>query len=134
MGGLGRLKADDRVAAFLAVQFTGLLISPISWSHHWVWVLPLLLWCLFGPRQRLTAVRVLTVAWLVATCSYVVSILISFQFIDQPASRPGWQSGLGVIYPLLGIVTLVILGVISRGVTAGASGAPSARPESAPSS
>jgi len=128
------LKADDRAAAFLAVQFTGLLISPISWSHHWVWVLPLLLWCLFGPRQRLTAVRVLAVAWLVATCSYVVSILISFQFIDQPASRPGWQSGLGVIYPLLGIVTLVILGVIGRRATAGASGAPSARPESAPSS
>ena len=128
------LKADDRAAAFLAVQFTGLLISPISWSHHWVWVLPLLLWCLFGPRQRLTAVRVLTVAWLVATCSYVVSILISFQFIDQPASRPGWQSGLGVIYPLLGIVTLVIFGVIGRRATAGASGAPSARPESAPSS
>ena len=128
------LKADDRAAAFLAVQFTGLLISPISWSHHWVWVLPLLLWCLFGPRQRLTPVRVLTVAWLVATCSYVVSILISFQYIDQPASRPGWQSGLGVIYPLLGIVTLVIIGVITRRVTAGASGEPSAWPESAPSS
>ena len=128
------LKAGDRAAAFLAVQFTGLLISPISWSHHWVWVLPLLLWCLFGPRQRLTPVRVLTVAWLVATCSYVVSILISFQYIDQPASRPGWQSGLGVIYPLLGIVTLVIIGVITRRVTAGASGEPSAWPESAPSS
>jgi alpha-1,2-mannosyltransferase len=94
----------------------------------------LLLWCLFGPRQRLTPVRVLTVAWLVATCSYVVSILISFQYIDQPASRPGWQSGLGVIYPLLGIVTLVIIGVISRRATAGASGEPSAWPESAPSS
>ena len=128
------LKADDRAAAFLAVQFTGLLISLISWSHHWVWVLPLLLWCLFGPRQRLTPVRVLTVAWLVATCSYVVSILISFQYIDQPASRPVWQSGLGVIYPLLGIVTLVIIGVISRRATAGASGEPSAWPESAPSS
>ena len=128
------LKAGDRAAAFLAVQFTGLLISPISWSHHWVWVLPLLLWCLFGPQQRLTPVRVLTVAWLVATCSYVVSILISFQYIDQPASRPGWQSGLGVIYPLLGIVTLVIIGVISRRATAGASGEPPAWPESAPSS
>jgi alpha-1,2-mannosyltransferase len=128
------LKADDRAAAFLAVQFTGLLISPISWSHHWVWVLPLLLWCLFGPRQRLTPVRVLTVVWLVATCSYVVSILISFQYIDQPASRPGWQSGLGVIYPLLGIVTLVILGVVSRRATVGAPGAPSSRQESAPPS
>jgi alpha-1,2-mannosyltransferase len=128
------LKADDRAGAFLAVQFTGLLISPISWSHHWVWVLPLLLWCLFGPRQRLTPVRVLTVAWLVATCSYVVSILISFQYLDQPASRPGWQSGLGVIYPLLGIVTLVILGVISRRAIVGAAGSAAAGPESALSS
>ena len=128
------LKADDRAGAFLAVQFTGLLISPISWSHHWVWVLPLLLWCLFGPRQRLTPVRVLTVAWLVATCSYVVSILISFQYLDQPASRPGWQSGLGVIYPLLGIVTLVILGVISRRAIGGAADSAAAGPEPALSS
>ena len=27
------------------------------------------------------------------TCSYVVSILIAQQYIDQPASRPFWQSG-----------------------------------------
>lgn len=107
------LKAGDRAAALLAVQFTGLLVSPISWSHHWVWVLPLLLWCLFGARQRVPAVRVLAISWVVATCSYVVSILIAQQYIDQPASRPGWQSGLGMIYPLLGVITLVLLGVVS---------------------
>ena len=95
------------------MQFTGLLVSPISWSHHWVWVLPLLLWCLFGPRQRLVPVRVLAVSWFVATCSYVVSLLIAQQYIDQPASRPGWQSGLGTVYPLLGIITLVVLGVLA---------------------
>ena len=107
------LRAGDRTAGFLAVQVTGLLVSPISWSHHWVWVLPLLLWCLFGPRQRLTPVRALTVAWFVASCSYVVSLLIAQQYIDQPASRPGWQSGLGTVYPLLGIITLVVLGVLA---------------------
>ncbi len=128
------LKADDRAAAFLAVQITGLLISPISWSHHWVWVLPLLLWCLFGPGQRLIWVRVLAVAWLVASCSYVVSILIALQYIGQLASRPGWQSGLAVIYPLLGIITLVILGAINRHGASGAVGSTVARPESAPSS
>lgn len=26
--------------AFLVVAFAGLLISPISWSHHWVWLVP----------------------------------------------------------------------------------------------
>lgn len=108
------LRAGDRAAALLAVQFTGLLLSPISWSHHWVWVLPFLLWCLFGPRRRAPAVRAMAVAWVVATCSYVVSILIAQQYMDQPASRPLWQSGLGVIYPLLGVLTLVLFAVIHR--------------------
>ncbi len=108
------LRAGDRAAGLLAVQFTGLLLSPISWSHHWVWVLPFLLWCLFGPRQQVPAVQVMAIAWLVATCSYVVSILIAQQYIDQPASRPLWQSGLGVIYPLLGVLTLALFAVVSR--------------------
>ena len=112
------LRVEDRAAAFLAVQFTGLLISPISWSHHWVWVLPLLLWCLFGPRRRLTSVRALAWAWVIATCSYVVSILIAQQFVDQPASRPAWQSLLGMIYPVLGVATLMLLGVIALRVRA----------------
>jgi alpha-1,2-mannosyltransferase len=112
------LRVGDRTAGLLAVQITGLLISPISWSHHWVWVLPLLLWCLFGPRQRVPAVRGLAIVWFVATCSYVVSLLIALQYIDQPASRPGWQSALGVVYPLLGVITLVVLGVLAIRTTA----------------
>lgn len=30
------------VAGFLICALTGLLISPVSWSHHWVWVAPAL--------------------------------------------------------------------------------------------
>ena len=117
------LRAGDRTAGLLAVQFTGLLISPISWSHHWVWVLPLLLWCLFGPRQRLTSVRVLAIAWLVGTLSYLVSILIAMQYIGQLASRPWWQAWLGSIYPVLGVVTLVLLAVVNLRVRAADAGA-----------
>ncbi len=112
------LRARDRAAGLLAVQFTGLLISPISWSHHWVWVLPLLLWCLFGPHQRLTSVRVLAIAWLVGTCSYLVSILIAMQYIGQLASRPWWQAWLGSIYPVLGVATLVLLAMVNLRVRA----------------
>jgi hypothetical protein len=78
-----------------------------------VWVLPLLLWCLFGPRQSLTSIRVLTWAWVIGTCSYVVSILIAQQYVDQGASRPFWQAGLGAIYPVLGVATLIVLAVVS---------------------
>ncbi|HEV2784673.1 MAG TPA: glycosyltransferase 87 family protein [Actinophytocola sp.] len=36
----------DAVAALLVTAFYGLLISPVSWSHHWVWVVPLIVYLL----------------------------------------------------------------------------------------
>jgi alpha-1,2-mannosyltransferase len=33
-------RAGHRVVAVLACALTGLLVSPISWDHHWVWVVP----------------------------------------------------------------------------------------------
>jgi alpha-1,2-mannosyltransferase len=33
-------RAGHRMAAILTVALTGLLFSPISWDHHWVWVAP----------------------------------------------------------------------------------------------
>ena len=111
-------RAGDRTAAFLAVQFVGLLVSPISWSHHWVWVLPLLIWSLAGPAATVLAVRLLRLAWVLATCSYVISLLIARQFKGEGASRPGWQSWLGIAYPLLGLATLVVVLMVCRAAAA----------------
>jgi alpha-1,2-mannosyltransferase len=33
-------RAGHRVVAVLTCALTGLLVSPISWDHHWVWVTP----------------------------------------------------------------------------------------------
>ena len=46
-GGIGAAAVLDRrrpgsLAPVLVTAFTGLLVSPISWSHHWIWVVPLL--------------------------------------------------------------------------------------------
>lgn len=38
-------RTPDQVLALSVTGLAGLLISPISWIHHWTWVLPLLLWC-----------------------------------------------------------------------------------------
>jgi alpha-1,2-mannosyltransferase len=40
----------DDVAALLALAIGTLLGSPISWSHHWLWIVPVLL--LFCSRRR----------------------------------------------------------------------------------
>src|SRR5262249_17762256 len=36
-------RRGEEVLGVLAVAYTGLLLSPIAWSHHWVWLAPLLL-------------------------------------------------------------------------------------------
>ncbi|MEV7091415.1 glycosyltransferase 87 family protein [Amycolatopsis sp. NPDC051045] len=35
-------RRGEDVAALLVTAFYGLLLSPVSWSHHWVWCVPLL--------------------------------------------------------------------------------------------
>ncbi|MFL6144670.1 MAG: glycosyltransferase 87 family protein [Labedaea sp.] len=36
----------QEVPALLVTGFFGLLVSPVSWSHHWVWVVPLIVYLL----------------------------------------------------------------------------------------
>jgi len=41
------------VAAMLACALTGLLVSPLTWDHHWVWVAPgIALLAHLGARAR----------------------------------------------------------------------------------
>lgn len=48
--------------AVLSVALVGLLVSPISWSHHWVWVL-LIPPMLIGPRRNDTRPVVRALLW-----------------------------------------------------------------------
>lgn len=34
-------RGGNQVGALLVAAFCGLMVSPVSWSHHWVWVVPL---------------------------------------------------------------------------------------------
>ena len=46
-------RAGQPVAGMLACALTGLLVSPLSWDHHWVWVAPgLALLAHLGARAR----------------------------------------------------------------------------------
>jgi len=108
------IRAGDRTAALLSTQFIGLLVSPISWSHHWIWVLPLLVWGLFGPRSDERPVQVVVAVWAAACFTYLVPILITVQGKAPINSRPGWQSWLGATYSLLGLATLMVLTVVAQ--------------------
>lgn len=77
ISGWRALNADDRLGALLLVQLLGLLASPISWNHHWVWVLPLIMWLVHGPMARRRGARVLAWGWLAVMLIGVSSVLLT---------------------------------------------------------
>ncbi|TQM81126.1 alpha-1,2-mannosyltransferase [Saccharothrix saharensis] len=114
------VKARDTLAMIVSVQFLGLLVSPISWSHHWVWAVPALLWLVHSARHRLATVT--AVAWLVAIGSYLISFLLKAQPSIWVIPRPWYYSALGWVYPAVGVLTLVTIAVVLRGRVARRSG------------
>ena len=59
--------AHDRLGAIVVVQLFGLLLSPISWTHHWVWLIPLMIWLLHGPLRERLVLGLLGWGWLALT-------------------------------------------------------------------
>jgi alpha-1,2-mannosyltransferase len=45
-------RRGEELLGVVTCGVTGLLISPISWTHHWVWAVPLLVWAVFGDAVR----------------------------------------------------------------------------------
>ena len=91
------LRMGDRLGTLLIVQLLGLTVSPISWSHHWVWVLPLLVWLLHGPDRTLLGTRLVAGYWLISTLVGVPWILSFFQESIWLVSRPGVLAWLGAV-------------------------------------
>jgi alpha-1,2-mannosyltransferase len=54
-------RARQPVPAMLACALTGLLVSPLSWDHHWVWVAPGI--ALLGHLGAVAASRLARAAW-----------------------------------------------------------------------
>jgi alpha-1,2-mannosyltransferase len=63
-------RRGDRPAAVCLGAVSMLLASPISWNHHWVWVVPatVVLWRLASGRERV----VVLAAWLAVFCSHAI--------------------------------------------------------------
>ncbi|GAA1350508.1 mannosyltransferase [Saccharothrix algeriensis] len=102
-------RAGDALAAVVAVQLFGLLLSPISWSHHWVWVVPLVLWIAYGAARRGPLALSLAAAWVLVTGADLITFLLDRQPSIWEIPRPWPLAALGWCYPLLGLITLAVL-------------------------
>ncbi|MGW7515153.1 glycosyltransferase 87 family protein [Streptomyces sp. NPDC054796] len=112
-----RAYVRDRAAGYgdrwgvLVTALLALLVSPISWSHHWVWCVPLLFALATSPsravRRAAVAVAVLFAArtmWLVPKAG------------DQDLHLAWWLQPLASPYPVLGLLALGALALRLRAV------------------
>ncbi|OBI73565.1 alpha-(1-2)-phosphatidylinositol mannosyltransferase [Mycobacterium sp. E740] len=98
--------ASDRLGAIVIVQLFGLLLSPISWTHHWVWLIPLMIWLLHGPLHARLGARVLGWAWLALTIVGVPWLLSFAQPTIWVIPRPWYLAWAGLVYIVATLATL----------------------------
>ncbi|MFF0746563.1 glycosyltransferase 87 family protein [Streptomyces sp. NPDC004111] len=101
----------ERARAALTCAVTALLVSPISWSHHWVWCVPLLLFLATGALDGGRGRRAALCAAGVVFFSYAL-----WAVPHGKAARPELHQSLGefalsALYPALGLA-FVLAGVL----------------------
>ena len=105
---LRAVKARNDVAALVSIATAGLLISPVSWAHHWVWVVPAMM--LVGAAiWHASAWRYIPVFLGVGT----VFFLGPFNWLPKEQDREMdwnlWQHVVGNCYAWLGLILLIVL-------------------------
>ena len=104
------LRADQPVLALICVAMFGLVVSPVSWSHHWVWALPtLLVTAVLAYRLRHAALAVVTVAGL--------ALMVWTPIVLMPEHRETaaslWRQLVGGSYVWWAVAVIVAAGTLS---------------------
>ena len=99
----------DRLGTLLVVELFGLLLSPISWTHHWVWLVPLMIWLLHGPLSERLGARILGWMWLVLTIIGVPWLLSFAQPTIWQHGRAWYLAWGGMVYIVATLATLAFI-------------------------
>ncbi|RJQ69525.1 DUF2029 domain-containing protein [Pseudonocardiaceae bacterium YIM PH 21723] len=78
-------RAEDDVAAMFTVAIFSVLVSPVSWSHHWVWVAPLLTWLAVLAYRGATALW-----WVVGGTAVLFLVSPHWYFAELRDPGPHW--------------------------------------------
>jgi alpha-1,2-mannosyltransferase len=113
----------EPVLALICVALFGLVVSPVSWSHHWVWTLPtLVVTAVLAYRLRNVALAVVTVVG--AALMVWTPILLMPEHRETEASL--WRQLAGASYLWWAVAVILIAGLTAA--RPGVSPPPSAGP------
>lgn len=96
----------DRLGSLLVVQLFGLLAEPVSWVHHWVWALPLMIWLIYGPWHDKPGARILGWGWVALMVLSVPSLLSLAQPDIWQISRPWYLAWGEAVYIVAALATM----------------------------
>ncbi|TCC35187.1 DUF2029 domain-containing protein [Kribbella sindirgiensis] len=108
--------ADERVTAISVMALAVLYASPISWSHHWVWIIPLGVSLIRGINR----VWGLNPAVVTGVLFYGLFVLRSIWWVpfrdDRELDWTFWQSIPGNSHLIVGMIAFILLAITSRGL------------------
>ena len=107
-------RRGDLVAGVSTVALLGLLLSPVTWTHHWVWVAVVLGTALPAWRSRRGVDRAHLVATLALALATLVWLPSWFPNPDHTYGTEGLRWLLAYSYVLLGTCVLVTLALRVR--------------------
>ena len=104
-------RRGDEALGFCLCAVTGLLISPISWIHHWVIAIPALLVAGLAAGRAYRAGNIATAVFIAAAITAIAKIGWTELAGDTPRSGwlalPAWALMRSVCYVLIGLAALV---------------------------
>jgi alpha-1,2-mannosyltransferase len=98
----------ESLLALCCIALFGLVVSPVSWSHHWVWVLPtLMVTTVLAYRRRNAALAVLTLAGI----ALLVWTPIDLMPKHHEASASWWRQLVGGSYVWWALILIAVAGL-----------------------
>ena len=118
-------RSSSNFLGVLVCATTGLLVSPVTWAHHLVWVVPVLIWLVWAPDRpafgRLWAAAGAALFWW-------APIWTVPNGENRELSESGWQLLSGNSFALAMLVFVVGVAVMLWSRRVGAAGAERAWP------
>jgi alpha-1,2-mannosyltransferase len=102
------LTAGEPTLALMCVALFGLVVSPVSWSHHWVWALPTVIAGAVVAYRR----RNLTLG-LVTAIGVAVMVWIPLELLPKHHEETAswWRQLLGMSYVWWALAVIVVAGL-----------------------